>query len=135
MPLYDYDCPNCGAFALMRSMDDRDRAARCPACRRAVQRQVSAPNLALMPSARRQAHFRNEKSAHEPMVCAPSHRCNTQCGCSAKPGAKLRGSTRTVDLGRACPPGERGLKGLDGNAVFGNGWRVNLERRPQIEPL
>jgi len=36
---------------------------------------------------------------------------------------------------RACPPGERGLKGLDGNAVFGNGWRVNLERRPQIEPL
>jgi len=38
-------------------------------------------------------------------------------------------------LVRACPPGERGLKGLDGNAVFGNGWRVNLERRPQIEPL
>ena len=38
-------------------------------------------------------------------------------------------------LTRACPPGERGLKGLDGNAVFGNGWRVNLERRPQIEPL
>jgi len=38
-------------------------------------------------------------------------------------------------LDGACPPGERGLKGLDGNAVFGNGWRVNLERRPQIEPL
>jgi len=46
----------------------------------------------------------------------------------------IKGSL-TLPLLRACPPGERGLKGLDGNAVFGNGWRVNLERRPQIEPL
>jgi len=52
-----------------------------------------------------------------------------------EPGNGLAIGFGSVWVPRACPPGERGLKGLDGHAVFGNGWRVNLERRPQIEPL
>jgi hypothetical protein len=59
---------------------------------------VTAPNLSLMPSNRRQAFVRNEKSQHEPGI-KTRHRCGSGCGCGSTNGTP-RKSTRTVDLGK-----------------------------------
>jgi putative FmdB family regulatory protein len=98
MAFYDYDCATCGEFSLWRKLDERNLPAECPTCHAAAARLISAPQLNLMPAARRTAFARNEKSRHEPGV-QKRHRCGTGCGCgSSKAGA--RKSTRTVDLGK-----------------------------------
>ncbi|HLP78306.1 MAG TPA: zinc ribbon domain-containing protein [Candidatus Paceibacterota bacterium] len=99
MPFYDYECGECGTFSAWRSLADRNIPAQCPECQDKAQRLISAPNLSLMPSARRQAFARNEKSAHEPGV-SKRHRCGSACGCG-KSGSTSKKSTRTVDLGKA----------------------------------
>ena len=42
MPTYDYACPRCGAFAELRRIADRDRAAYCPKCGDGAMRLVAA---------------------------------------------------------------------------------------------
>jgi putative FmdB family regulatory protein len=98
MPFYDYNCDDCGSFMLSRSVAERDGIAFCPECDGKAVRIVSAPNLSLMPSGRREAFARNEKSQHEPGV-KTRHRCGTGCGCGSTKG-NSRKSTRTVDLGK-----------------------------------
>lgn len=47
MPTYDYRCDDCGAFALLRPMAQRDDAAECPGCGKPSPRAlVAAPALA-----------------------------------------------------------------------------------------
>ena len=94
MPLYDYECPQCGVFTAARSINDRDQRTRCDHCGRLAIRLVSAPMLNLMSSTRRDALFRNEKSRHEPAVS--SHACGRGCGC----GAPRRGRKKTAPLVR-----------------------------------
>jgi putative FmdB family regulatory protein len=84
MPLYDYACPDCGAFRAWRPMSESDLAIRCPDCAGTAQRAMVAPSLALMASTRRTAHARNEKSADQPVVASraemgraqPGHACH-----------------------------------------------------------
>jgi len=99
MPFYDYSCPACGTFPLWRKLTERDLPAACPTCQAAAVRALTAPNLSLMPTGRRQAFARNEKSRHEPGVTR-RHRCGTSCGCGSGT-AVTRKSTRTVNLGKA----------------------------------
>ncbi|WP_299627010.1 zinc ribbon domain-containing protein [Pelagibius sp.] len=66
MPLYNYDCAQCGEFDDWRSMSEASEPSVCPDCGDLAPRAVSAPNLAMMPRHNRIAHERNEKSAHEP---------------------------------------------------------------------
>jgi putative FmdB family regulatory protein len=99
MPYYDYHCVKCGPFALLRGMDQRDQLAHCPSCQTLAQREVTAPNLSLMPATRRQAFARNEKSQHEPGL-QKRHRCGSGCGCGSGKST-TRKTTRTVDLGKA----------------------------------
>src|ERR1700745_4195338 len=99
MPFYDYDCAACGKFTLLRTMEDRNRSARCPGCQAKAGRSIGAPNLSLMSAPIRQAHARNEKGRHEPRVTG-GHRCGSGCGCGS-PKAAQQKSTRTVDLGKA----------------------------------
>ncbi|AOV16527.1 hypothetical protein BJI67_05075 [Acidihalobacter aeolianus] len=92
MPLYDYACPDCGDFSAFAPIARASAPAACPACGEDAPRVITAPALALMPSALRQAHARSEKSAHEPRRaskrscgCHGSHTCGTG---AAKPALK-----------------------------------------------
>jgi len=46
MPIYEYECPNCGAcFEELRKMSDRSESALCVRCRSNAVRVFSSPNL------------------------------------------------------------------------------------------
>lgn len=68
MPLYEYQCVSCGPFTELRAMKDRNALANCPGCAQAGERLISLPGLRQVSAATRQAHSRNERSAHEPRL-------------------------------------------------------------------
>ena len=68
MPLYDYDCGDCGNFSELQRMSQASEAMPCPGCGELAERVVCAPFIANMDPHNRIAHQRNEKSAHEPTV-------------------------------------------------------------------
>ncbi len=100
MPFYDYDCPACGTFALLRTLEQRNQAARCPGCSRPAHRAMTAPHLSLMAAPLRSAHARNERSRHEPGVMN-RHRCGSGCGCGSPKSAQPDARKRKVNLGKA----------------------------------
>ncbi len=76
MPLYDYDCHECGPFTGWGSMSRSSEPMACPNCGKAAPRILTAPFIADMDPNNRTAHQRNEKSAHEPRVVSgkpPGH--------------------------------------------------------------
>jgi putative FmdB family regulatory protein len=97
MPLYEFNCPECGPFSELRTIAQRNLPIQCPECSRKAARQVTSPNLALMAPNLRQAHARNEKSQHEPTV-RTSHSCGSRCGCGTNPGVKLGKSNRSLEV-------------------------------------
>ena len=44
MPLYEYECPQCGRFELIQKFSDEPLRA-CPTCGREVQKLLSAPAI------------------------------------------------------------------------------------------
>jgi putative FmdB family regulatory protein len=46
MPIYEYECPKCGSFEHTQSIRDTP-LARCPKCRRKVQRLISRASFHL----------------------------------------------------------------------------------------
>ena len=70
MPLYDYTCPRCGDFRVLRPLREASLPAQCPFCLADAPRQIAAPFLPRLKANTRIAHERNEKSAHEPRVAA-----------------------------------------------------------------
>jgi len=79
MPLYEYECIECGIFSAFRKMSESALPANCSNCGISGERILSAPRFALIDSTRRMVHERNEKSAHEPRSMRRS-----SCGCTAK---------------------------------------------------
>ena len=84
MPLYEYDCSNCGVFSALRKMSESSLAVMCDECGEMGERIISAPHLAILDKSQRFAHERNEKAANEPRVsrrsscgCTGSHTCKT----------------------------------------------------------
>jgi putative FmdB family regulatory protein len=107
MPYYDYHCGTCGEFTLLRGIKDRDVPVECPECGVPARREVSAPNLSLMPAARRSAFTRNEKSRHEPGL-ATRHRCHAGCGCAGPKAPRSSAPTaRFGNLGTLQTPRKR----------------------------
>ncbi|MEM5288712.1 zinc ribbon domain-containing protein [Paraburkholderia sabiae] len=46
MPVYDYECADCGAFETVRRIAERDEPAACPRCGTSAERvRVGAPAL------------------------------------------------------------------------------------------
>jgi putative FmdB family regulatory protein len=79
MPVYEYRCPRCGVFAELAPMSAAAQPAACPSCRQPAPRIPSVPRLTTLSPALRQAHERNERSAHEPRRAARST-CGAGCG-------------------------------------------------------
>jgi len=95
MPIYEYSCPHCGNFSLLRKMAEFTKTERCPRCAANAQHVISAPHLTLLHGNHKMAYERNEKSAHEPGV----HHCGSACNShgSAAPAA---GTPRKQHNGR-----------------------------------
>lgn len=82
MPVYDYDCPSCGAFSVLRSMTEFELPHECPDCGSEAPRVIlTAPAIAGMSRARRIAAETNERSSHEPRK-SKAHAPG--CGCCSK---------------------------------------------------
>jgi putative FmdB family regulatory protein len=82
MPVYDYECPDCGVFTALRPMSAFRDPCACPDCGREGPRVfLTMPAIAGMDQARRTAIATNERAANEPKR---SH----GAGCSCCSGAK-----------------------------------------------
>jgi putative FmdB family regulatory protein len=95
MPIYEYECTDCGGFAASRPMALYKEPADCPGCGQASPRALlSAPAFSAMPGNVRKAHAINEKSAHAPRESRNSepHKHSASCGC----GSKSIGASKTV---------------------------------------
>lgn len=94
MPMYDYECPDCGVFADLRPMSLSDAPHVCPICGTASPRVIiSAPRLATMSAAKRNAHATNERSAHEPRH-GGKHVCGAGCSHSHGKPAGAEAATK-----------------------------------------
>jgi putative FmdB family regulatory protein len=96
MPVYDYECVECGVFTALRPMSQCREPFHCPSCGQDAPRVfVTAPALANMDAGRRKAYSINERAAHEPKVSsAGDHRHGAGCSCcrpNAKSGAAQNG--------------------------------------------
>lgn len=88
MPTYDYICPHCGPFTARVAMADFDQPSPCPDCQTQSRRALlTAPILANMDGARRNAFATNERSADSPKRSAHG----PGCGCCTG-GAKAKPS-------------------------------------------
>jgi putative FmdB family regulatory protein len=65
MPLYAFDCPECGPFDLRTEFG---AAGRCPECGAKARRVFTPPGLALLARPLRRALDIEERSANEPAV-------------------------------------------------------------------
>ena len=86
MPMYEYECAECGVFPHFRAMDERDIPAICLFCEQPAPRIISAPNLSIMNPLQRMAATRNEKSRHAPQVANRGSCCSgPSCSHRRKP--------------------------------------------------
>src|SRR6188768_4057437 len=76
MPVYEYECQDCGPFTAFRNLAQSSEPFPCPACGTISPKIFSIVNMRLMRPATRIAHERNERSSHAPHVCGSgcSHR-------------------------------------------------------------
>jgi len=102
MPLYAYSCESCGSFQKWQSMTACEQSIACPHCGRASDRAVSAPTILGMDAHVREAHNRNEKSAHEPKLVRRNnkqgHHAHAHAGADSG-GAHLHQSSRPWMIG------------------------------------
>lgn len=83
MPLYDYQCAECGPFSEIRPMAESGLPLDCPGCGASAPRALlGAPGLATMSGTARAAMATNERSAHAPKR-ASGHSHGAGCGCAA----------------------------------------------------
>jgi putative FmdB family regulatory protein len=80
MPLYDYECADCGPFRAWAGMDEADHPHPCPLCGAHGRREIAAPYLNLMNGTLRKALARSERSSSEPRIAPKRHLAS--CGCS-----------------------------------------------------
>jgi putative FmdB family regulatory protein len=79
MPLYEYQCEDCGPFEAFRAIAQASAPLACPSCSSPASRSWSAPRVRGMSSNNLKAAERNEKSRHAPHVCKSGG-----CGCSGR---------------------------------------------------
>lgn len=81
MPIYDFECPNCGVFDKLLKINERNSTQYCVKCGSSSDRVIlNASKLLEMPVARRLAMETNERASHEPRI--RSHGVGCSC-CSS----------------------------------------------------
>jgi putative FmdB family regulatory protein len=86
MPVYDYLCPDCGPFTVLRPMAEFAAPCPCEGCGvEAPRALLVAPAMSGMDPARRAAFVTNERSAN-----APTRRSRHPSGCGCCSGKALR---------------------------------------------
>ena len=94
MPLYDYECGNCGGFTEFRAMANFEEDAACPECGRASPRQLlSVPHFGAGAS-RFRAQAVNEKNSHVPETTRRTGKHPPRCGCCTKAPAQKSSGAR-----------------------------------------
>ena len=67
MPIYGYECTDCGVFEAMAPMRDFAKPCHCPTCGKISQRVLNAvPFVSTISSGLRKAHAVNERSSDAP---------------------------------------------------------------------
>ncbi|WP_150679995.1 FmdB family zinc ribbon protein [Pandoraea pneumonica] len=107
MPIYDFECGDCGPFVVMRRIADRDAPCHCPDCGSEGTRVITAPSLALMGNASRTAHATNERAANAPRQSGdgPSRSHRPGCQCCAGGKVSLAGASQGASGGLKRPAG------------------------------
>lgn len=98
MPIYEYECTECGEFDAFQSLALFRSPAACPECAVLSPRIIgSAPALSALSQAVHRAHAMNERSAQAPRSTQSGH--GMSCGCCS--GKARPGKTRkTADGGK-----------------------------------
>jgi putative FmdB family regulatory protein len=79
MPLYEYECANCGPFESMERMSDCAKPQECPVCDTLSSRvMLTAPSVSFVTQNIRIGHAKNERSADSPKRTS-TH--GPGCGC------------------------------------------------------
>jgi len=68
VPAYDYECPSCGRFEVVRPISEVADRACCPQCGATSRRLYTAPNVSRTPRNIAAARERSERSAESPQV-------------------------------------------------------------------
>lgn len=97
MPVYTYECQDCGPFTEIRSMANAVDPCECESCGALSNRALAIPQLAMMNAERRGAFQTNERSAHEPKFSTKADRADKAkhapgcacCGTKSKKSAAV----------------------------------------------
>src|SRR5690625_5136673 len=91
MPLYPYECADCGPFELWRSFDEASEPGTCPGCGEPAPRMIAIPVIHGAAAARR---ARNAARAEPRLVSRTRENADRDLGSGSTAttgGARLRG--------------------------------------------
>lgn len=85
MPLYDYQCAECGPFSEYRPMAESGLPLDCPACGASSPRALlGAPGFAALTSAARHSMATGGRGGHAPTRASTGgHAHGAGCGCAS----------------------------------------------------
>jgi putative FmdB family regulatory protein len=110
MPIYEYECASCGCFEHSQSIHDAP-LARCPKCRRKVQRLISASSFHLKGGGWYSDGYAGKKAANKDGTAAESKSSDASASESKTSDSKA-GESKAPSSAKASPPaGESKAKG------------------------
>lgn len=100
MPLYDYNCSDCGPFEAITPLARSSDPCACPDCEQEAPRAIlHAPQISSVSGAIRKAHETNERSADSPK--RSSH--GPGCGCCGGGSKENRSTLHRADGSKSFP--------------------------------
>ena len=106
MPNYDYRCPACGPFTMMRPMAEFHKPCACPDCGAEASRMVlNAPAVAGMDPARRSVLASSERDASHRGPVGAAHPAGCGCCVRRSPFPRAMASTGRIFTASGPLPG------------------------------
>jgi putative FmdB family regulatory protein len=91
VPLYEYQCPQCGRFELIRRFSDAALST-CPTCGKEVQKLLSAPAIQFKGTGWYITDYARKGSA-DPAKAAPPAESSAKAATASTPGPAKNGAT------------------------------------------
>ena len=114
MPLYEYDCLECGPFTEIRPMAESALPQPCPECGRATPRAyLTPPMMACVGTDTRTAMETNERAQNAPMTVGEfgakqeARRHRAGCSCCSPTRSKKKSTTAKTPSGAKTFPSKR----------------------------